>query len=82
MLLSKDIATVASDLKEEATRRPYVQALIPELVEDESFWRMLVEMFEIVLHRRGHVVAKREAVRVEAIPGVTPPGQSTPSERS
>jgi hypothetical protein len=59
MLLSKEISQVASDLKGESKARPYVRALMPEVVDDDSFWRMLIEMFEIVLHRRGYVVVKR-----------------------
>jgi hypothetical protein len=63
MLLSKEIVEVAADLKAEAKGRPYVEVLMPEVVADDSFWRMLIELFEIVLHRRGYVIVKREAVR-------------------
>jgi hypothetical protein len=48
MLLSKEISELAADLKEESRSRSYVRALMPEVVEDDSFWRMLVETFEIV----------------------------------
>lgn len=64
MLLSKEVMTVADDLKKEAASRPYVALLMPEIVAEDSFWRMLVEMFEIVLHRRGYVVVKRDAITV------------------
>jgi hypothetical protein len=62
MLLSKEIAIIAVDLENESKSRPYVRALIPEVVDDDTFWGMLVEMFEIVLHRRGYVVVRREIV--------------------
>jgi hypothetical protein len=62
MLLSKEISEIAGDLKSESKSRSYVKALMPEVVEDDSFWRMLIEIFEIVLHRRGYVVVKRELV--------------------
>jgi hypothetical protein len=60
MLLSKEIAAVAIDLKNESRSRPYVRALMPEVVDDDAFWAMLIEIFEIVLHRRGYVIARRE----------------------
>ncbi len=60
MLLSKEISEIAGDLKIESKSRSYVKALMPEVVGDDSFWRMLIEIFEIVLHRRGYVVVKRE----------------------
>jgi hypothetical protein len=59
MLLSKEIAQIADEMRDESKTRPYVRALMPEVVADESFWRMLIEIFEIVLHRRGYVVVRR-----------------------
>ncbi len=69
MLLSREIAQVAADLKEESRSRPYVKTLMPEVVDDDSFWRMLIEIFEIVLHRRGYVIAKRELLDLDRQPG-------------
>jgi hypothetical protein len=66
MLLSKEISEIACDLKSESKSRSYVKALMPEVVEDDSFWRMLIEIFEIVLHRRGYVVVRREFVAPSA----------------
>jgi hypothetical protein len=60
MLLSKEISQIAIDLKDESKGRSYVKALMPEVVEDDGFWRMLIEIFEIVLHRRGYVVVRRD----------------------
>ncbi|HTA40326.1 MAG TPA: hypothetical protein VK760_14680 [Candidatus Acidoferrales bacterium] len=62
MLLSKEIAKIAGEMREESKARPYVRALMPEVVADESFWRMLIEIFEIVLHRHGYVVVRRVLV--------------------
>jgi len=59
MLLSKEIAEIAVEMRDESKARPYVRVLMPEAVADESFWRMLIEIFEIVLHRRGYVVVRR-----------------------
>jgi hypothetical protein len=59
MLLSKEISELAVDLKDESKSRRYVSALLPQVVDDDSFWRMLIELFEIVLHRRGYVVVRR-----------------------
>jgi hypothetical protein len=70
MLLSKEISEIAIDLRKEAEGRPYVEMLMPAVVADDSFWRMLIEIFEIVLHRRGYVVARRE--------DVVPSGASSP----
>ena len=41
---SKEIAQVAADLKAKSKSRPYVKALMPYVVEDDSFWRMLIEI--------------------------------------
>jgi hypothetical protein len=62
MLLSKEITEVAADLKAEASGRPYVKMLMPAVVSDDGFWCMIIELFEIVLHRRGYVIVKRNAV--------------------
>ncbi len=62
MLLSKEIAAIGVDLRNESKSRPYVRALMPEVVDDDTFWGMLLEMFEIVLHRRGYVVVSRRVL--------------------
>jgi hypothetical protein len=66
MLLSKEISAIAIDLKDESRSRPYVKALMPEVVDDDSFWRMLLEIFEIVLHRRGYVIVRRDVLERSA----------------
>jgi hypothetical protein len=62
VLLSKQIEGLASDIQREATERPYVRALIPGLCEDRNFWQIMLEMLEIVLHKRGYLIVKRSIV--------------------
>ena len=62
MLLSKQIANLAAELRDEASRRPYVKTLIPQVAEDEVFWRLIVEMLELVIHRQDFVVVERHRV--------------------
>ncbi len=60
MLLTKEIDEVAEDIQREALERSYVKCLMPEIVGEKHFWRVLVEMFVIVLHRRGYLIVKQE----------------------
>jgi hypothetical protein len=59
MLLSKEIDELAADVGVESRDRAYVRRLLPDLAGDEPFWRVLVEMVVIALHRRGYVVVRR-----------------------
>jgi hypothetical protein len=43
MPLSKESAMIARDLKAESAHRPYVATLMPAVVEDDGFWRIIVE---------------------------------------
>ena len=63
MLLAKQIARLAAELRNEAAGRKYVRALIPQVVEDEIFWSLILEMIEIVIHRHGYVIVERHRVR-------------------
>ena len=65
MLLSKQIANLATELRDEATSRQYVKTLIPEVADDHLFWTVVVEMVEIVLHRHDFVVVERYRVKGE-----------------
>jgi hypothetical protein len=62
MLLSNQINELAGDLQTEARRRPYLRAIIPDLVEDHVFWRLMLEVLEIIVHRRGYVIVERSKV--------------------
>ena len=60
MLLSQHINALSEDLKDEAQARPYIRSLLGHLADDASFWGLLLEMLEIVLHLRGYVIVPRE----------------------
>lgn len=60
MLLSQHINALSQDLKDEVQVRPYVRAMLGHLADDTSFWGLMLEMLEIVLHARGYVVVPRE----------------------
>lgn len=51
---------VARDLRGEAAARPSVKAVMASTAEDEQVWSIILEMFEIVLHRRSYVVVKSQ----------------------
>ena len=58
MLTQKEIAQVAQDLGEETRERTYVaRILAPEFVDEPQSWELLIEMLEVVLHRRGLYIA-------------------------
>jgi hypothetical protein len=62
MLLSKQIEELASDFQQEAAQRPYLRMLIPDVAADKNFWQMVLEVLEIILHRRGYLIVKRSIV--------------------
>ncbi len=62
MLLSRQIDALAEDLLEEARNRPYIHTLLGNLAADGSFWRLLLEMLEVTLHKRGYVIVSRNVL--------------------
>jgi hypothetical protein len=62
MLLSKQIEELASDFQDEASRRPYLRMLIPEVAGNKNFWQVVLEILEIILHRRGYLIVRRAIV--------------------
>ena len=64
MLLSTQIADLATELCEEANSRKYVKTLIPLVADDRVFWSVVLEMVEILLHRHDFVIARRELVKI------------------
>ena len=62
MLLSKQIEELACDFQYEATQRPYLRMLIPDLAENKNFWQLVLEVLEIILHRRGYLIVRRSVV--------------------
>ena len=68
MLLTREIDDVAADLKKESQDRIYVRRLLPGIIDEDSFWRVIVEMLVIVLHRRGYLIVKQEKVAKDIKP--------------
>jgi hypothetical protein len=56
MLVSKEIDVLARGLAAEVHARPYLRATLPKVAEDMVFWRMLLEVTEIVLHKNRYVI--------------------------
>lgn len=62
MLLAKQIEELACDFRAEAETRPYFRMLIPELAGNKNFWQLILEVLEIILHRRGYLIVRRSVV--------------------
>jgi hypothetical protein len=58
MLISKEIDALSRGLVAEVEARPYLRATLPQVAEDMVFWRMLLEVTEIVLHENGFVISR------------------------
>jgi len=66
MLRHGEIREVALDLGAEVGRRDYVHRILaPSFVDDPTAWEMVVEVMEVVLHRRGLVIAPSSKVFVD-----------------
>jgi len=66
MLRHGEIREVALDLGAEVGRRDYVHRILaPSFVDDPTAWEMVVEVMEVVLHRRGLVIAPSSKVSVD-----------------
>jgi hypothetical protein len=64
VLTPREIAQVALDLSDEARRRAYVSRILaPEFVDEPQSWGVLLEMLEVVLHRRGLYIAPYELLK-------------------
>lgn len=62
MLLSKQIEELACDFQQEAEERPYLRMLIPDLAGNRNFWQLVLEVLEIILHRKGYLIVRRSVV--------------------
>ncbi len=62
MLLAKQIEELACDFQEEAEARPYFRMLIPDLAGNKNFWQLVLEVLEIILHRKGYLIVRRSVV--------------------
>jgi len=66
MLKHGEIAEVAQDLGAEVSRRDYVRRILaPSFVDDPTAWEMVIEMIEIVLHRRNLFIVPASRIRDE-----------------
>jgi hypothetical protein len=64
MLRHGEINEVARDFGEEIKKRDYVrQILAPSFVDDPTAWELVVEVMEIILHRRGLCIAPASKIR-------------------
>ena len=73
MLEQHDIQNVARDLGAEARRRSYVtQILAPGFTEEPESWELIIELVEIVLHRRGFYIVHERVLNAAQEPGPQP----------
>ena len=64
MLKHGEIYEVAQDFGEEVRRRDYVHRILaPAFVDDPTAWEMVVEVMEVVLHRRNLLIAPASKLR-------------------
>ena len=69
MLTPDEIVEVAVEFKEEVRNRKYVEYIMaPGFVEESQSWQMIIEVMEIVLHRRGLYIVPQELVKEDAAP--------------
>jgi len=61
VLKHDEIRSVAADLGAEARKRDYVHKILaPTFLDDPTAWEMIVEVLEVVLHRRDlYIVPER-----------------------
>jgi len=60
MLKHDDVKAVAEDFGAEVRKRDYVNRILaPTFVDDPTAWEMVVEVMEVVLHRRDLYIAHR-----------------------
>ena len=63
MLTQRQIGIVANDLRDEAERRSYVNHILgDEFAGDPQSWELLIEMIEVVLHRRDLYIVPQERI--------------------
>jgi hypothetical protein len=63
LLTQPEIERIAQDLHDEAERRSYVaRILAPEFRSDPRSWELLLEMIEVVLHKRDLYIAPQHRI--------------------
>lgn len=69
MLKHADVKAVAEDLGAEVRKRDYVNRILaPTFVDDPTAWEMIVEVMEVVLHRRDLYIAHRSMLALPEQP--------------
>lgn len=69
MLKQNQIQDVASDLGAEARRRSYVtQILAPGFSQEPESWELIIELVEIVLHKRGFYIVHESVLNAARNP--------------
>jgi hypothetical protein len=64
VLTPSEIKEVASDLQREAISRDYVKYILaPAFTEEHHAWELIVEVMEVVLHRRDLYITPRARVK-------------------
>ena len=63
MLLSNQIEELARDLNHEFKTRPYARALVPQVIDDHDFWNLIMEVVEIVIHKRNLLIVNADIVK-------------------
>ena len=64
MLSASEISDVAEDFRKEAGARDYVRYILaPGFVEDPHASQMIVEVMEVVLHRRNLYIVPQSRVK-------------------
>lgn len=68
MLTPPEIAEVAKDFKDEVYKRKYVEYIMaPGFVDDPHSWQMVIEVMEVVLHRRDLYIVPQDLLREDAV---------------
>lgn len=63
MLTAPEIQDVAKDFSQEARARDYVKYILaPGFVDDPHAWELVVEVMEVVLHRRGLYIVPQSRI--------------------
>lgn len=64
MLTAPQITEIAQDFAREANARDYVKYILaPGFVDDPRSWQLVIEVMEVVLHRRGLYIVPQSRVK-------------------
>ena len=63
LLLSNQIDELAQDLNHEFKTRPYARALVPQVIDDHDFWKLVMEVVGIGVHKRNLLIVSADKVQ-------------------